>query len=100
MFYKDKQGIQICQLGIGDVSVSNIEWKDVSAKECVGVAFGEIERGAIDRHLPEIDNKLDYIAGVKFKLLFTDLKSVDVVIAKLQRAKESMINEAQAIPDN
>ena len=31
MFYKDKAGIQVCQLGKGDVSVSTIEWKAASA---------------------------------------------------------------------
>ncbi len=93
MFFKDDNGIYVCQLGTGDVSVSNIEWKNILPKECVGIAFGEIERGEIDRHLPELDKKLDYIAGVKFKILFTDSKSIDVVINALQKAKESMSKE-------
>lgn len=90
MFGKDEKGIDVCQLGTGDILVSEGEVKGISPKECVGVVFGEIQEGKIDRELPEFKGKMDYEANVKFKLLFTNPKSIDVVINALQKAKELM----------
>ena len=90
MFFKDEKGIEVCQLGTGDVIVSEVELKGISPKECVGIVFGKTKEGEIDRHLPEFQNKFDYEAGVKFKLIFTNPKSIDVVINALQKAKELM----------
>ncbi len=91
MFYKDKAGIQICQLGTGDVSVSTVEWPNVDPQECVGVVFGEISKGKIDRRLRQIEGKKDCDVGIKFKLLFTKPESIDVVIDKLKEAKAQML---------
>jgi len=91
MFYKDKAGIQVCQLGTGDVSVSNILWDHVDTSECAGVVFGETDKGKIDRKLEHIEGKRDCDVGVKFKLLFTKPESIDVVIEKLKEAKTSML---------
>jgi hypothetical protein len=94
MFYKDKAGIQVCQLGTGDVSVGNIEWQDVPDNECVGIVFGETDKGAIDRRLKHIEGKLDCNARVKLKLLFTKVESIDVIIEKLKIAKNLMLEES------
>lgn len=88
MFFKDKAGIHVCQLGTGDVSVSNIEWGNIDPQECVGVAFGEISKGEIDRRIKDIEGKRDCDVGIKFKLLFTKPESIDVVIEKLKKAKD------------
>ena len=93
MFYKDEKGIQICQLGTGDVSVSNIEWPDIKPKECVGVAFGKTKSAEIGKLIPNSKGKYDYEFDVKFKLLFTKPESIDVVIEKLQEAKALMLGE-------
>ncbi len=90
MFFKDNHGIQVCQLGTGDISVGNIEYEDILPEECSGIVFGEIEKGKIDRELPEIAGKRDCDANVKFKLLFTDTKSIDVVINTLIETKRLM----------
>lgn len=90
MFYKDDNNIQVCQLGIGDVLVGNIEYKDIAPEECSGIVFGEIKRGEINRKLPELAGKRDCDANVKFKLLFTDVKSIDVVINALIETKRLM----------
>ena len=95
MFFEDKNGILACQLGNGDVMVSEAELKDISPRECVSVVFGECNKGEIDRELPEFKDKADYEAGVKFKLLFTNPKSIDVVVNALQKAKGLMeINQS------
>ena len=90
MFFKDDNGIQVCQMGDGDVIVSEIKLTKASPKECVGICFGKTELGEINRILHEYKDKKDYEAGIKVKLLFTDVKSIDVVISKLNEAKESM----------
>ena len=90
MFFRDKTGIQVCQLGAGDVMVSVGQLENVSTKECVAVLFGECAPGEIDRALSELGGKKDYEAWVKFKLLFTNTKSIDVVIKELQQAKSLM----------
>ncbi len=90
MFFKDKNGIQVCQLGTGDIKVSEVELEGIPVKECVGVVFGECEKGKINRTIHGDKGKLDYEAGMKFKLLFTNPKSIDVVIKELQQAKELM----------
>ncbi|MCP4984575.1 MAG: hypothetical protein GY928_00525 [Colwellia sp.] len=91
MFYKDQKGIDICQLGTGNVSVSTIEWSNVSSQECVGVVFGETDKGEIGRRLEHIEGNRDCDVGVKFKLLFTKPESIDVVINKLKEAKAQML---------
>ncbi len=93
MFFTDKNGIQVCQLGTGDVMVSEAELEGISAKECVSVVFGATEKGKIDRYLPQYKNKKDHEAGVKIKLLFTNPKSIDVVTNALQQAKKLMNGE-------
>lgn len=92
MFFKDNHGIQVCQLGTGDVSVGNIYYENIPPEECSGIVFGEIKKGKIDRKLPRMADKRDYDANIKFKLLFTDTKSIDVVINALKETKELMIN--------
>jgi len=95
MFFTDKNGINACQLGTGEriVLVSEAELEGVSAKECISVVFGETEKGNIGRCLPQYKNKKDFEAGVKIKLLFTDPKSIDVVINALRQAKKLMIED-------
>ena len=90
MFFKDNNGIDVCQLGTGDVLVSEAELQGVPVNKCVAVVFGEIEEGDINRPLPKFKDKADYNSNVKFKLLFTNPKSIDVVIHELQQAKEMM----------
>ena len=90
MFFKDDQGILSCQLGTGDVAVSECNLKGIPPEKCVAVVFGQCKEGKINRELPELTGKLDYEIGVKFKLLFTNPKSIDVVIAELEQAKDLM----------
>ena len=90
MFYKDGKGIEVCQLGKGDILVSDVYLEGIRPKDCVGVVFGEVEEGEINRELPEFKNKMDHEANVRFKLLFTNPNSIDVVVNALQAAKESM----------
>ena len=88
MFYKDDKGIQVCQLGTGDVMVSGIETKEGKP---LGIAFGEIQKGTIGREILGMKGKLDYETGIKFKLIFTNPKSIDVVIDALKQAKDNAI---------
>ena len=90
MYFTVKHGIYACQLGSGDVMVSDAELIGISPGECVSVVFGECKKGEIDRALPEFKDKLDYAAGVRFKLLFTNPKSIEVVINVLKKAKVLM----------
>lgn len=90
MFFKDDNEISVCQLGTGDVMVSETELKGISPKKIVGIVFGEIKEGEIGRSLPELEGKLDFEANVKFKLLFTKTESIDVVIEELKQAKKLM----------
>lgn len=90
MFYKDEKGIDICQLGTGDISVSELEYPDISPKEVVGIAFGETKKAEIGKIIPNSKGKYDYEFNVKFKLLFTKVESIDIVIEALEKSKRLM----------
>lgn len=91
MFFFDENNILTCQMGTGDIMVSSVEFEKISLKECTGIVFGKCEQGEINRKLPEFADKKDSEAGVKFKLLFTDAKSIDVVMRALKQAKTNMV---------
>jgi len=88
MFYKDKNGIDTIQLGTGDVMVVDITLENTPFNECAGIAFAECDSGKIGRDIEGTANKMDYEIGVKLKLLFTNSTSIDIVMAKLKKAKK------------
>lgn len=90
MFFKDDNGIDVIQMGTGDVMVTTVDFKDISTNERGGIAFAPCKAGKIDRPLPEFTGKIDYEAGVKLKILFSDIKAIDVVINQLELAKKKM----------
>jgi hypothetical protein len=86
MFFKDDKGIDVIQMGTGDVRVCEIGYPNNS--KLVGIGFGEAEEGKINRKLGG-SGKFDYEVGIKLKLTFTNTKSIDVVINALKKAKKS-----------
>ena len=88
MFFFDDNGIMTVQLGMGDVMVSDVRGK--GHDECTGIVFGEKGKGDIGEAIPDLVGKYDYEAATKIKILFTDTKSIDVVIEKLENAKKNL----------
>lgn len=88
MFYKDDKGIECCELGSGDVGISIGTPVGLKKSECAIVIFSDIKKGEIDRLVPGYVGKYDYEVGAMFKLIFTDSKSVDVVLNALNKIKE------------
>ena len=91
MFFKDENDIDVIQMGTGDVMVTTLEWKATPTKNQAGIAFAPCEPGNIARPLSKFKGKIDYKAGVKLKILFSDAKAIDVVINQLKMAKAQML---------
>ena len=91
MFYKDDNDIDVIQLGNGDVTVCNILFDNYSEKDVVGIGFIPGTSGEIGEYKTDLEGQIDREANMKLKLLFTDIKSIDVVISQLILAKSRML---------
>ncbi len=89
MFSKDDDGAQMCLFGDGKVIVANFEiggGEDFFA----GVLLAE----SIKNKIVTIDNNQGKDSGeinTKIRLVFEEVKSIDVVIDALKRAKKAIV---------
>ena len=93
MFYKDDNNIDIIQLGNGDVTLCNVLFETHSDSDVVGIGFIPGDPGAIGEYKTNIGGQKDHEASMKLKLLFTNSRSIDVVISQLLEAKFRMLKE-------
>ena len=84
MIYK-KDGINIIQMGEGNISVG-VSIIDQDHNSFAIVDFLQIEPGKVGRKISSDDTPHTMLA-------FTDIDSIDVVIGKLERAKQMMIDK-------
>ena len=93
MFFKDSNGINTIQMGKGDVAVSEVALIGVPKNKCVGILFAKCRSGKIDRPLKHLKGKKDFEIETYIKILFTNPKSIDVVIKELKQAKKIMLSK-------
>jgi len=97
MFFKDDTGINVIQFGTGDIEVT-AGLLDLP-KETIGcvsfISQGEMEIGGEAERAKTDDGecKLDTLAHTR--MVFTDVKSIDVVMEYLQKAKDDMFKDAE-----
>ena len=90
MFFKDDDNAQAVLFGDGEVIVANFEIG--SGEEFfAGVLLGE----GVKNKIVTIDNNQDKDSGeinTKIRLCFEEIKSIDVLIEALKRAKKVIAN--------
>lgn len=92
--YKDGEKIPSAIMGDGSVGVVDI----LKNKEgFVGVAFYPAPQNTVIGEFinPEAHGKPVTRLGIKVQLLFDKAESIDVVVAKLQAARESLTAESE-----
>lgn len=90
MFFKDQDGAQAVLFGNGKVIVANFEIKG-GEDFFAGVLLAE----GIKNKIVTIDNNQDKDSGeinIKIRLVFEEVKSIDVVIESLKKAKKALAN--------
>ena len=88
--FRKENGIDIIQLGTGDILVSNVRYPN--HKNIVGVGFSEIEPMPIGSFNTDLEGKTESEVNIKYKLDFTSIKSIQVVIDRLREAQETLRN--------
>jgi len=86
MFYFHN-GVPRIQLGTGDVAVGVLKFYD-NPNKIAGIAFTQCEPTEIGSDMPDLDGKRENEVNAVFELLFTDVRSIDVVLSRLEKAKE------------
>ena len=100
MIYENEAGINVIQFGTGDIEVCNGRVPDSTEKEMMPcVIFAKKEPGEIGAYTdPDAVGRPATIKdNAHTMMVFTDIRSFDVVIGNLQQAKERFQKNGTAI---
>ena len=100
MIEKDENGINVIVFGSGDIEIG-AGHLDSTGDNWVFVSFGQSVKGKIGRQIRDYSEYGCQPELMEFKhhtrLVFTNLKSIDVVMAKLIEAKKRMVNDDSGV---
>ena len=93
MFFKTEEGINVIQFGTGDIGITT-GLLDLPEETIGSVALTPKDPNEIGAEFNTGDEcKLDTMIGCHTRLVFTDKRSIDVLIDRLEKCKVLMENE-------
>ena len=93
MFFKTEEGINVIQFGTGDIGIT-AGLLDLPEETIGSVALTPKDPNEIGAEFNTGDEcKLDTMIGCHTRLVFTDKRSIDVLIDRLEKCKVLMENE-------
>ena len=95
MIYRNEDGTNVLQFGTGDIEVGNGFMDDVDVFNPCVIFVEQEERpiGEIGQVSEKLDGECTLRSDAHTMFIFTDVRSIDVVIDHLQQAKEGMLKE-------
>ena len=99
MFFKTEEGINVIQFGTGDIGITT-GLLDLPEETIGSVALTPKDPNEIGAEFNTGDEcKLDTMIRCHTRLVFTDKRSIDVLISELTRCKVLMEIEIYGTPD-